>query len=159
MLAAAYTANREFLAPFEPVRDESFYTPAGQRARLEGMLTDPMTYPCLIELDGELVGTVTLTVLTRGPVQSANLGYWVAQAVNGRGVASRAAALMIDHAFGELGLHRLQAGTLVHNTGSQKVLARNGFERIGTARSFLHIAGQWQDHILFQRLNEDWAEA
>ncbi len=62
---------------------------------------------------------------------------------------------MIDIAFGELGLHRLQAGTLVHNTGSQKVLERNGFERIGLARAYLKIAGRWQDHILFQRISGD----
>jgi ribosomal-protein-alanine N-acetyltransferase len=53
-------------------------------------------------------------------------------------------------AFVELGLHRVQAGTLLHNVGSQRVLERNGFTRIGLAQDFLKIAGRWQDHILFQ---------
>ncbi|MEV4620324.1 GNAT family protein [Asanoa sp. NPDC049573] len=159
VLAAAYTANWPFLAPWDPVRDEVFFTPAGQRARIEGMLADRGAYPCVIELDGEVVGTVTLTQMEYGPAQSANLGYWVAQAVNGRGIASRAVELIVERAFGELGLHRLQAGTLEHNFGSQKVLANNGFERIGIARDFLRIQGRWQDHILFQRVNEGWEPA
>jgi ribosomal-protein-alanine N-acetyltransferase len=158
-LAAAYLANRAFLAPWDPIRDDVFYTPEGQRARIAGMLADRGAYPCVIEVEGEISGAITLTAIEYGPAQLASVGYWVAEAVNGRGVASKALAQMIDVAFNELGLHRLQAGTLLHNAGSQKVLARNGFERIGVARSFLRIAGRWQDHILFQRLNDDWAPA
>ena len=48
-------------------------------------------------------------------------------------------------AFGELGLHRLQAETLLDNVASQKVLERNGFVRIGMAPTYLKIAGRWQD--------------
>jgi [ribosomal protein S5]-alanine N-acetyltransferase len=55
-------------------------------------------------------------------------------------------------AYGTCGLHRLQAATLVHNVGSQRVLAHNGFTLIGPAPSYLEIAGRWQDHLLFQRV-------
>jgi ribosomal-protein-alanine N-acetyltransferase len=55
-------------------------------------------------------------------------------------------------AFGPAGLHRLEAGTLTDNIASQRVLERNGFERIGLAPRYLHIAGRWRDHILFQRI-------
>jgi [ribosomal protein S5]-alanine N-acetyltransferase len=78
----------------------------------------------------------------------------VAQAANGRGVATEAVRQMVGYAFGDLGLHRLEAGTLPQNAGSQRVLQRNGFERIGVARSYLHIAGAWRDHILFQRVSD-----
>ena len=57
-------------------------------------------------------------------------------------------------AFGELGLHRIQAGTLLHNTGSQRVLERNGFQRFGVAPQYLRIAGQWQDHALYQLISD-----
>ncbi|WP_442858654.1 hypothetical protein [Arthrobacter sp. 9V] len=46
----------------------------------------------------------------------------------------------------------MQAATLVHNAASQTVLKRSGFERIGVAPSYLQIAGEWQDHVLFQRI-------
>ena len=50
---------------------------------------------------------------------------------NGRGLATAAVRDMIRVAFDELGLHRIQAGTLLHNIGSQRVLERNGFVRFG----------------------------
>ena len=59
----------------------------------------------------------------------------------------------METAFGELGLHRLDASTLLHNTPSQRVLARNGFRPLAVAESSLKIAGRWQDHILFSLLN------
>ncbi|WP_313959774.1 GNAT family protein [Microbacterium paludicola] len=60
-----------------------------------------------------------------------------------------------EHARAELGPHRVQAATLTHNTASQRVLVANGFIRIGAAARYLRIAGEWQDHLLFQRLLED----
>ena len=59
---------------------------------------------------------------------------------------------MVGVAFGELALHRLEAGTLLDNIGSQRVLEKNGFERIGIARRYLFIGGDWRDHVLFQRV-------
>jgi len=154
-LSALYAANWSFLQPFEPARDDTFLTPAGQEARLAMAEADREAgtgYRCVICDDQDIVGMVSLSAIARGPAQSAHLGYWVAQAANGRGVATAAVAAMLELAFGGLGLHRLQAGTLLHNAGSQKVLMRNGFERIGVAKAYVKIAGKWQDHILFQRL-------
>jgi [ribosomal protein S5]-alanine N-acetyltransferase len=157
-LSALYRANREFLAPWEPIRPDDFFTTDGQRQRLASAdteLRDGTGLRCVIEEDGRIVGRITLSGIERGAAQSADLGYWVAQDANGRGIATTAVALMIDIAFGDLRLHRVQAGTLLHNEASQKVLIRNGFERIGIARAYLNIAGFWQDHLLFQRLADD----
>lgn len=154
-LAALYAENREFLAPWEPTRDDEFFTLEGQQNRLYAAEADRhigTSHRCVI-LDGiAIIGMVSLTAIERGVAQSAHLGYWVAQNANGRGAASEAVAAILRLAYGRLGLHRIQAGTLPHNTASQKVLERNGFERIGLARKYLRIAGEWQDHILFQRL-------
>lgn len=150
-----YQANRAFLEPWEPVRDEAFFTSDGQLQRLraaESERREGTGYACVIEHDDRAVGMVSLSAIARGPAQTANLGYWVAKTVNGRGVATQAVGLILDLAFDELQLHRVQAATLLHNTASQRVLERNGFERIGHARSYLKIAGDWQDHLLFQRV-------
>ena len=61
---------------------------------------------------------------------------------------------VVEFAFGSGRLHRLQAATLVDNHASQRVLEKNAFERIGLARRYLHIGGDWRDHILFQRVAE-----
>ena len=90
----------------------------------------------------------------RRAFQSGNLGYWVAGERCGRGVATAAVAATCAFAFEELELHRLEAGTLLHNVGSQIVLDRNGFVPFGVARDYLRIAGSWCDHVLFQRIGE-----
>jgi len=153
-LAALALANRAFLSPWEPVRPDEYFTAEYQRAALRALHAQdpPGTVPCVILVDGEPAGRITLNNVARGAFSSADLGYWVAQQHNGRGVATAAVAAVLDLAFGKLGLHRVQAATLLHNAGSQRVLARNGFTRIGVAPRYLRIAGEWQDHVLFQRL-------
>ena len=154
-LAAVLAANREFLGPWEPYRPEDFYTSEGQRTHLEDALRmrDAGTaLPHVIVDDGRIVGRITLQAIARGPFQSASLGYWVAEAANGRGLASAAVARMVRIAFDDLGLHRVEGSTLVHNAASQRVLERNGFRRYGLAPRFLKINGDWRDHVLYQLL-------
>jgi [ribosomal protein S5]-alanine N-acetyltransferase len=153
-LARLLRAERAFLAPFEPERPESFYTPDGQRERIEDLLLRRALgagYLFAIDRDGDLVGTLSVANVVRGPFGSANLGYWVAQRWNGQGVATAAVGHAVARAFGNLGLHRLEAGTLVDNVASQRVLEKNEFEQIGVARNYLRIAGAWRDHVLYQR--------
>ena len=150
-------ASWEFLAPWEPARPPEYFTEAHQRAILRDVLSrhrDGRALPLVILEDGAVVGRVNVNDVVRGAFQSAYLGYWVAQSAGGRGVATAAVAATVDLAFGELGLHRLQADTLVHNVASQRVLARNGFSRIGLAPAYMRIAGRWQDHVLHHLLNE-----
>jgi len=154
-LAAAYRRNREHLAPWEPARTDEFFSTAGQAAVLQGKLRlfeQGAEVPWVLTSATEILGMVTLAGIVRGPFLSANLGYWVDQACTGKGLMSGAVAAVVDMATKQLGLHRIQAATLVHNTASQAVLKRSGFERIGLAPSYLQIAGQWQEHVLFQRI-------
>ena len=151
----AYQRNREHLAPWDPARSESFFTSAEQ-ARI---LTDQIEQleagsgvPLVIVKRDTVIGRMTLTGIVRGPFQSANVGYWVDKEHVGQGLASAALENVISHCIKDLGLHRLQAGTLLHNLGSQKVLRKAGFEPIGIAKKYLKIAGTWQDHLLFQRI-------
>ncbi|MEH1016180.1 GNAT family protein [Micromonospora sp. CPCC 206060] len=157
-LADLLTANREFLAPWDPVRPDEYFTVEGQRAGIRAALdryAQGAALPHVI-LDGSdgIVGRITLNEVVRGPFQSANLGYWVSASHNGRGLATAAVAEIKRVAFEEWGLHRIEAGTLVHNVRSQRVLERNGFVRFGLAPAYLNIAGRWQDHILYQVLND-----
>jgi ribosomal-protein-alanine N-acetyltransferase len=158
VMAALLRDNREFLRPTDPVRPEEYFTDEGQRqviADVLGQWENGFALPHVILDDDRIVGRITLTGIVRGPFQSASLGYWVAADVNGRGVASAAVERICRVAFGELDLHRLEAGTLVHNVASQKVLRKNGFRQYGSAPRYLRIAGRWQDHLLFQRLSDD----
>lgn len=155
-LATTLRENRAFLAPWEPLRDENYFTAQAQRAALERALdayARESMVPLVILDNGQVVGRITINGITRGAFQSASIGYWVSQQHNGRGLATAAVADAMTIAFGELGLHRLQAETLLHNTASQRVLTRNGFRPFGIAPAYLKIAGKWQDHVLFHAFN------
>ena len=155
-VAEVLAAERAFMAPYEPVRADAFYTAPGQREvlrlRLERHDAGHEVPRAIVDDDGAVVGGITLQAIERGPYLSCSLGYWVAEAVGGRGYASQAVAEMLAEAFGPLALHRVQAVTLLDNLRSQRVLAKNGFTHIGTAPRLLHLAGAWRDHHLYQRL-------
>ncbi|GAA4933592.1 GNAT family N-acetyltransferase [Streptomonospora halophila] len=158
-LAELLQRNREFLAPWEPVRDDSYFTADAQRARLEYALTQHAAGRLLplavLDDTGRIADQVTVNDIVRGAFQSAPIGYWVAEACNGRGLATKAVAETVQTAFADLGLHRVEAATLPHNTASQRVLLRNGFTAYGRAPQYLHIAGSWREHILYQAINPD----
>lgn len=155
VLAALLVESREFLAPFDADRGEEWFTVEGQVAAVDDILDrerQGLVVPRVIVADGQVVGRINLNNVVRGAFQSASVGYWVGEPWTRRGLASAAVAELADLAFADLGLHRLEAGTLVDNVASQKVLQRNGFERFGLAPRYLRIAGRWQDHVLFQRI-------
>jgi ribosomal-protein-alanine N-acetyltransferase len=157
VLARLVRENRDFLAPWEPDRGEKWFTTHGQRdeirAKLEQFELGLGLPRVVLDDSGEVVGRITLNNIVRGAFQSCSVGYWVSAAANGRGLATAAVGEMVRIAFDELRLHRVEAGTLVHNGASRRVLERNGFTRYGLAPQYLRIAGRWQDHVLFQLLD------
>ncbi len=150
-LTALQLKNKSFLMPSEPERPKDYLTDEGQRAWLES--GDGVRLAILDE--GAIAGVISLSHIMRGPLQSASVGYWVSQDQNGRGLATRALAAMIEYAFTDLGLHRLEATASPENGASQRVLARNGFTRIGVARKRFLSGGVWRDSVLFELLADD----
>jgi [ribosomal protein S5]-alanine N-acetyltransferase len=158
-LAAVMMFNREHLAPTSPTTSDDAFTEAGVRTQVLDVLGRHelgLAHPMVIVDEGAIVGRINLNSIIRGAAQSASVGYWVAEAHNGRGVATAALAAALAVGFDELGLHRVQGEILPHNRASQVVLERNGFERYGYAPRYLRIAGEWQDHVLYQRVNDGW---
>ncbi|WP_418275708.1 GNAT family N-acetyltransferase [Isoptericola jiangsuensis] len=157
-LAAARRRDREHLAPWEPVRPEGFEDVDQHVDRIRDQLDGHRAgrlVPYVLEQDGRIVGSLTVSDVVLGAFCSAHVGYWLASDLTGHGVMTAAVRASAVQARDVLGLHRLQAATLPHNTPSQHVLARAGFEQIGYAPAYLQIAGRWQDHVLFQRILHD----
>jgi len=158
-LARLVRANRAFLGESGPLRTEEYFTDEGQERSVLASLSaaeNGTAFPMVIvDEDDGLVGTLNLNSIIRGVFQSASIGYWVSQERNGQGIASRAVAAAKRVAFGELGLHRIQAETLVDNRASQRVLVKNGFVQYGLAPDYLKIQGRWQEHMLFQVVAPD----
>ncbi len=153
--------NEDWLRPWEPSASQAWdvrHTPAAyramrrvlaQRARLGTSL------PFAIRVEGRLAGQVTIDNVVRGALRSGYLGYWIDRSVAGRGMASLAVALVCDHAFGAVGLHRVQADIRPENLPSQRLVERLGFRQEGLLRRYLEIDGDWRDHLAYALLAED----
>ena len=110
-----------------------------------------------IEYDGALVGQITVSAIQRGAALIGTLGYWVDEAVSGRGIAPAAVALVVDECFVDLGLHRVEVDVQPTNTASRRVVEKLGFTREGVRRRLLHVDGGWRDHELWALTFEEAA--
>jgi ribosomal-protein-alanine N-acetyltransferase len=161
-LVEARIRNREFLTEWEPTRDESFYTPAGQARELaldDAAWRTATGFPFAI-LDASqrdrLIGRVALANVVRGVWLNATLGYWVSEDAGSRGHATRAVRLALGFAFDIAGLHRVQPAIMPRNVRSRRVIEKCGFRHEGVALRYLKINGVWEDHDLFAMTVEDW---
>lgn len=144
--------NREYLAPWEPVREESFYTREGiselfdrqVRANRSG---DALHLLLFEKATGSLVGTISANNIVYGAFRSCQLGYRLGESAVGKGFMREALGEVIDLLFGAYGLHRIEANVMPHNDRSRATLRRIGFTEEGLSRRYLKIAGRWEDHI------------
>ena len=157
-LLAAYLRSRAHLRPFDPDRPDWFWTLEGQQKRVDALVratAEGTELACTMVRGERVLGCVTLTAITMGPFLSARIGYWVDVEEIGKGLATAAVGAVCTIADTELGLHRIEASTMLSNVASQRVLARNGFTDIGVAPNYLHINGRWSDSRLFQVILND----
>ena len=120
-----------------------------RRARLGQVM------PFAVTWDGEVVGMLTVNGITWGSARWASMGYWVSRTHAGRGVTPTAVALVCDHLLQTVGLHRIEISIRPENAASLRVVEKLGFSEVGVAKAYLHIAGHWRDHRVFQILAED----
>ena len=105
---------------------------------------------------GALAGVVNINDIVRGSELSGRLGYYAFVPHAGRGLMLEALQLVIGLAFGELGLHRLEANVQTANRRSVSLLKGLEFRREGTARGYLKIGNRWRDHERWALLKDDW---
>jgi ribosomal-protein-alanine N-acetyltransferase len=111
--------------------------------------------PFVLTYHGEMVGQVTVTGITWGSARWAQVGYWIDEAHAGKGIMPVAVALACDHCLQTMRLHRIEIAIRPENVASLRVVEKLGFVRIGKAPRYLHIHGQWRDHLLFAITAED----
>lgn len=147
-------ADRAHLEPWEPATGadwETRHAITSWPSVCSGLRSEARKgrmVPFAIELDDQFCGQLTIGNITHGALRSAWIGYWVVKAVNGGGVATAALALGVDHCFGPVGLHRVEATVRPENAASRAVLAKVGFREEGLLRRYLDVDGAWRDHLL-----------
>jgi [ribosomal protein S5]-alanine N-acetyltransferase len=153
-------ASRDFLVPWEPTWPADDLTRAAFRRRIKRYGEDQrcdLAYAFFIfrRQDNVLVGGLTLANIRRGCAQAGSLGYWMGAAYARQGYMTAAVNALIPFAFETLKLHRMEAACIPTNVASIRLLEKTGFKREGFARKYLCIDGNWQDHLLFARLEEE----
>ncbi|MFF2179100.1 GNAT family N-acetyltransferase [Lysinibacillus sp. NPDC058147] len=157
-LARLHNRNREFFQRVCPLLPETFYTEEYQKQRLQQALkkTDEgQLYPfgIFLKATDKLIGDISLTQISRGDLQSCTTGFTLDKGYNGKGYTTEALKLVVDFAFTELKLHRIEAGAMLDNIASIRVLEKVGFEKEGIAKENLKINGKWTDHQILAIIN------
>jgi [ribosomal protein S5]-alanine N-acetyltransferase len=111
--------------------------------------------PFVIVVDDTFAGQINVAGIVRGSMDSAHIGYWVDQRVAGRGVMPTAVALTVDHCFAEVGLHRIEVNIRPENTASRRVVEKLAFREEGIRERYLHIGGEWRDHLTYALVNTE----
>lgn len=147
-------ADRAHLEPWEPVTGadwplrHAFSSWPSVCSTLRSEARKGRMLPYAIEVDGHFAGQLTIGNVTHGALRSAWIGYWVASDRIGGGVATAALALGVDHCFGPVMLHRVEATVRPENAASRRVLAKVGFREEGLLKRYLEVDGAWRDHLL-----------
>ncbi|WP_336651579.1 MULTISPECIES: GNAT family N-acetyltransferase [unclassified Leucobacter] len=111
--------------------------------------------PFVMLLDGNVVGQLSVSEISGGALQSAQIGYWVSQHVAGQGVTPAAVALAVDYLFAELGLHRVEICIRPENAASLRVVEKLGLRYEGRRAAYIHIDGAWRDHESYAITREE----
>jgi len=163
-IARYYTENRAYLEHFGPSRPDSFYSEEFWRSRVAEMAEDFAADVAVAffvyrkEADSEVIGQINLFNIARKVFQCATMGYSVAEEHQGRGYMTEACRAVVEYAFTQMNLHRVQAGHLPENLASGAVLRKLGFAPEGYARDYLYFHGKWRDHVLHAITNPDWKD-
>ncbi len=152
--------SRDFLVPWEPTWSADHLLRKAftnrvywaQRASRAGT-----AIPFFLErnVDGALLGAITIDNIRRGPAQMATIGYWIGAPHARQGYMAEAIEAVTRHAFTVLDLSRIEAACLPDNAASRAALERAGFKYEGVAQSFLQINGRWRTHVLYANLRHD----
>lgn len=123
-------------------------------ARVTEWIEDDETVQFLPCIDGEPIGHVSFSPLDLEN-RNGELGYMIVPDAEGQGYATEAGSLALDHAFDELGLHRVYARVAEHNEGSMRVLEKLGFQKEGVHREHLYSYGDYVDMHRFGLLRDE----
>ncbi len=150
--------SRNFLEPWEPLWSDAEFSRRNFRIRLRAYqswaeLEQAISLFIIQASTGTLLGGITLGNIRRGVQQSGTLGYWIGEPHKRQGYMAESVNLLVEHSFENMKLHRVEAACLPRNTASRALLKSCGFLEEGLAKSYIKIAGVWEDHVLYAKVN------
>ena len=100
-----------------------------------------------------LIGQITLGGVIYGALRGGHIGYWIDQEYANRGYTTQAVEILTRFGFDQLGLHRIEINIRPENAPSCRVAEKAGYQLEGSRARYLHIDGQWRDHITYVKEN------
>jgi ribosomal-protein-serine acetyltransferase len=88
--------------------------------------------------------------------RSTEVGYWLGEEYQGKGLATDACRALVDHAFGELGLNRVSIACATENKKSCAIPERLGFRREGVKHQAEWVYDHFVDHVVYAALASKW---
>ncbi|WP_097028529.1 GNAT family N-acetyltransferase [Clostridium peptidivorans] len=152
-----YLKNKDHLSPYEPTREDQFYTLKFQRDILIESYKQYLNGEAVnfgIYKNDKLIGKIQLSNIVLGIFRSSFVGYSMDEDEQGKGYMKEALRLVTEYGFDEFNLHRIEASALVDNKKSQSVLKACNFKELGINKNYLFINGKWRDHITYYILRE-----
>ncbi len=148
--------NVDWLQPWEAtlppeavVEGEAAPTFSMMVRRLRREAREGRALPWAITVEGRLVGQLTVGGIAYGSLRAGYIGYWIDQDVAGRGIMPIAVAMACDYCLDVVRLHRLEVNIRPENSASLRVVEKLGLRHEGERPAYLHIDGQWRDHVTF----------
>jgi len=150
--------NFSHLAPWEPTRPAGYFglEETKKRVALNFKSFQSGAVIPLVAFDksqSEIICVCTFSNIVHGAFQACHLGYSISEKNQGKGLMFEMLQASIQYVFTEYNLHRVMANYIPTNTRSGNLLEKLGFEKEGLAKSYLKIAGSWQDHVLTSKIN------
>jgi ribosomal-protein-serine acetyltransferase len=154
-LHAAIAANRAHLRPWMPWADQGAEATAGFVRAAVGDAERREALHLAIVANGAIVGVCGFVAISWAR-RSANVGYWLAEASQGRGIVTRAVRTLLDHAFTTFDLHRIEVRAATDNVRSRAVVERLGFTHEGVLREAEHVGDRFVDSAVYSMLAWEW---
>jgi ribosomal-protein-alanine N-acetyltransferase len=155
--------NAEWLTMWEPSRPESLPDPSTNRsafnARCQQRDRDRASgtaHQFGLFIDRHVAGEVNLNNVIRGAMQSGTIGYWIDQRHAGHAYVAEAVVVVMQFAFEQLQLHRLEICIVPRNIRSIRIMEKLAIREEGVAERYLEINGVWEDHVRFGMTIEEW---
>jgi len=140
----------------DPVLDRGAFT--SRRLQRDRDRASGTAYQFGLFVDQHVAGEVNINNVVRGAMQSATIGYWIDQAHAGQGYVAEAVVVVLQFAFEQLGLHRVEICIVPRNERSRRIVEKLKIRDEGVALRYLEINGVWEDHIRYGITAEEWTD-
>lgn len=123
--------------------------------RSEKQYADDNGFQCCIRMEGSIVGGIGFVYVDRVHKRT-ELGYWIGEEYQGRGIATKAVRALTDHAFSEWNLNRVELLIGVENTRSRAVAERLRFKLEGICRERFWVNDHFRDGAIYAMVRREW---